>query len=42
MLINSIPLLEAQATDRMFRFTGENGNPPDAATKEALRYRAAP
>lgn len=51
VLINSIPLLEAQAsseienivttTDRLFRFAGEDGNPPDAATKEALRYRTA-
>jgi Fic family protein len=51
VLINSIPLLEAQAsseienivttTDRLFRFAGEDGNPPDAAPKEALRYRTA-
>lgn len=47
VLINSIPLLEAQAsseienivttTDRMFRFAGDAANPPDAATKKALR-----
>ncbi len=51
VLINSIPLLEAQAsseienivttTDRLFRFANEVGNSPDAATKEALRYRSA-
>jgi len=51
VLINSIPLLEAQAsseienivttTDQLFRFAGEAGNPPDPATKEALRYRTA-
>lgn len=51
VLINSIPLLEAQAsseienivttTDRLFRFAGEAGNSPDPATKEALRYRTA-
>ncbi|MCA1493980.1 hypothetical protein I6F11_24050 [Ensifer sp. NBAIM29] len=50
-LINSIPLLEAQASseienivtasDRLFRFAGEGGSPPDAATKEALRHRTA-
>jgi len=51
VLINSIPLLEAQAsseienivttTDRMFRFAGDVGHSPDPATKEALRYRTA-
>lgn len=51
VLINSIPLLEAQAsseienivttTDRLFRFANEADNSPDAATKEALRYRTA-
>jgi Fic family protein len=51
VLINSIPLLEAQAsseienivttTDRLFRFANEAANSPDAATKEALRYRSA-
>ncbi|EJN02517.1 Fic family protein [Phyllobacterium sp. YR531] len=51
VLINSIPLLEAQAsseienivttTDRLFRFVNEPGNHADAATKEALRYRTA-
>jgi Fic family protein len=51
VLINSIPLLEAQAsseienivttTDQLFRFAGEAGNSPDPATKEALRYRTA-
>ena len=51
VLINSIPLLEAQAsseienivttTDRLFRFANEAGNSPDSATKEALRYRTA-
>lgn len=51
VLINSIPLLEAQAsseienivttTDRLFRFVNEDGNYADAATKEALRYRTA-
>ena len=50
VLINSIPLLEAQAsseienivttTDRLFRFANE-GAQADPATKEALRYRAA-
>lgn len=50
VLINSIPLLEAQAsseienivttTDRLFRFANE-GNQADPATKEALRYRTA-
>jgi Fic family protein len=51
VLINSIPLLEAQAsseienivttTDRLFRFANEEGNQADPATKEALRYRTA-
>lgn len=51
VLINSIPLLEAQAsseienivttTDRLFRFANEAGNHADSATKEALRYRTA-
>ena len=51
VLINSIPLLEAQAsseienvvttTDRLFRFANETDNRADAATKEALRYRTA-
>lgn len=51
VLINSIPLLEAQAsseienvvttTDRLFRFANESDNQADAATKEALRYRTA-
>ncbi len=51
ILINSIPILEAQAsseienivttTDRLFRFANEPGNGADPATKEALRYRTA-
>jgi len=51
VLINSIPLLEAQAsseienivttTDRLFRFANDTGNQADPATKEALRYRTA-
>ena len=51
VLINSIPLLEAQAsseienivttTDRLFRFANDAGGQADAATKEALRYRTA-
>jgi Fic family protein len=51
VLINSIPLLEAQAssaienivttTDRLFRFAGEGVERADPATKEALRYRTA-
>lgn len=51
VLINSIPLLEAQAsseienivttTDRLFRFANESSNQVDPATKEALRYRTA-
>jgi Fic family protein len=50
-LINTIPLLEAQAsseienivttTDQMFLFDGVNDNDADPATKEALRYRTA-
>ncbi len=51
VLINSIPLLEAQAsseienivttTDRLFRFANDVGGQADPATKEALRYRTA-
>lgn len=51
VLINSIPLIEAQAsseienivttTDRLFRFAGEGADRADPATKETLRYRAA-
>ena len=52
ILINSIPLLEAQAsseienivttTDRLFRFANESAeSEADPATKEALRYRTA-
>ncbi|KQU71095.1 addiction module protein [Aminobacter sp. DSM 101952] len=51
VLINSIPLLEAQAsseienivttTDKLFRFANETGAQADPATKEALRYRTA-
>jgi len=52
VLINSIPLLEAQASseienivttsDRLFRFAGEGREAgADPATKEALRYRTA-
>lgn len=51
MLINSIPVLEAQAsseienivttTDRLFRFANDTANQADPATKEALRYRTA-
>ncbi len=51
VLINSIPLLEAQAsseienivttTDRLFRFANEVSTQADPATKEALRYRTA-
>jgi Fic family protein len=51
VLINTIPLLEAQAsseienivttTDQMFLFDGVNDNDADPATKEALRYRTA-
>jgi Fic family protein len=51
VLINSIPLLEAQAsseienivttTDQMFLFDGASETDADPATKEALRYRMA-
>jgi Fic family protein len=51
VLINTIPLLEAQAsseienvvttTDKLFRFAEGNANQADPATKEALRYRSA-
>lgn len=51
VLINSIPLLEAQAsseienivttTDRLFQYSGEGDKGADPATKEALRYRTA-
>jgi Fic family protein len=51
VLINSIPLLEAQAsseienvvttTDRLFRFANRAEDHADPATKEALRYRTA-
>lgn len=51
ILINSIPLLEAQAsseienivttTDRLFRYANDSTNSADPATTEALRYRAA-
>lgn len=51
VLINSIPLLEAQAsseienivttTDRLFRFADGRDELADPATKEALRYRTA-
>ena len=51
MLINSIPLLEAQAsseienivttTDRLFRYANNTTAKTDPATKEALRYRTA-
>lgn len=51
MLINIIPMLEAQAsseienivttTDRLFQFDGEEQRHADPATKEALRYRSA-
>lgn len=51
VLINSIPLLEAQAsseienivttTDRLFRFADNREALADPATKEALRYRTA-
>jgi len=51
VLINSIPLLEAQASseienivttsDRLFRFANEASGLADPATREALRYRAA-
>lgn len=52
VLINSIPLLEAQAsseienivttTDQMFLFDGVSEGEEDPATKEALRCRTAP
>jgi Fic family protein len=51
VLINSIPLLEAQASsaienivttaDRLFRFASEGAALADPATREALRYRTA-
>lgn len=51
ILINSIPLLEAQAsseieniittTDRMFRYSNEHSEQADPATKEALRHGTA-
>lgn len=51
VLINSIPLLEAQAsseienivttTDALFRYAQLESLAPDPATKEALRYRTA-
>lgn len=51
VLVNTIPLLEAQASseienvvttaDRMFLFDGATEGEADPATKEALRYRAA-
>ncbi len=51
VLINSIPLFEAQAsseienivttTDRLFRFANQAEGQADPATKEALRYRTA-
>lgn len=51
VLVNSIPLLEAQAsseienivttTDQMFLFDGASEGEADPATKEALRYRTA-
>ncbi len=51
VLINSIPLLEAQASseienivttaDQLFLFDGANEAEADPATKEALRYRTA-
>lgn len=51
VLINAIPLLEAQAsseienivttTDRLFEFAGEGHSGADPATKEALQYRTA-
>ncbi len=49
MLINSIPLLEAQAsseienivttTDRLFRYANDSAGRGDPATRETLRYR---
>ncbi len=51
MLINSIPLLEAQASseienivttaDRLFRYANDASGRADPATREALRYRTA-
>lgn len=51
VLINSIPLIEAQAsseienivttTDSLFRYAGTDTRQADPATKEALRYRTA-
>lgn len=51
VLINSIPILEAQAsseienilttTDRLFQFANNGGELADPATKEALRYQTA-
>lgn len=51
VLINTIPLLEAQAsseienivttTDKLFQFADNPGKQADAATREALRYRTA-
>jgi Fic family protein len=51
VLINSIPLLEAQAsseienivttTDRLFQYADDRSGNADPATKEALRYRTA-
>ena len=51
VLVNALPLLEAQAsseienivttTDKLFEFADVNEEKADAATKEALRYRAA-
>jgi len=51
VLINTIPLLEAQASseienivttsDRLFKFAQLDGDNADLATKEALRYRTA-
>jgi len=51
VLINSIPLLEAQAsseienivttTDQLFRLANDTGSQANSATKETLRYRTA-
>ena len=51
ILINTLPILEARAsseienivttTDRLFQYAQDETQPTDAATKEALRYRAA-
>lgn len=51
VLINSIPLLEAQAsseienivttTDRLFRYANDESSTADPATRETLRYRSA-